>query len=98
MIAAAYMTGILPIKKYGTQSAMTDFKEYTMTQPEPLETFVGFTEPEVRSLCSGLNLSFEALQKWYDGYVLGFGTHIYSSKSVIDAIQRKRIGKLLDTV
>ena len=28
MIEAAYITGILPIKKYGTQSAMTDFREY----------------------------------------------------------------------
>lgn len=44
------MTGILPIKKYGTQSAMTDFKEYTMTQPEPLEEFVGFTEQEVNHI------------------------------------------------
>lgn len=43
VIEAAYMTGILPIKKYGTQSAVTDFREYTMTQPEPLERFVGFT-------------------------------------------------------
>lgn len=48
MIAAAYMTGILPIKKYGTQSAVSDFQEYTMTQPEPLEKYVGFTEKEVR--------------------------------------------------
>ena len=49
---AVYITGILPIKKYGTQSAMTDFKEYTMTQPEPLETYIGFTEEEVRDLCA----------------------------------------------
>jgi hypothetical protein len=47
-IEAAYITGILPIKKYGTQSAMTDFREYTMVQPEPLEQYVGFTEQEVR--------------------------------------------------
>lgn len=92
MIEAAYMTGILPIKKYGTQSAMTDFKEYTMTQPEPLEAFVGFTEEEVHSLCINSNLSFEDIQNWYDGYVLGDNTHIYNPKSVIEAIQRKRIG------
>lgn len=89
---AAYITGILPIKKYGTQSAMTDFKEYTMTQPEPLEMFAGFTEQEVRELCENSDLIFEDVQKWYDGYILGNGTHIYSPKSVIEATQRKRIG------
>ena len=92
MIEAAYMTGILPIKKYGTQSAMTDFKEYTMIQPEPLEEFVGFTEQEVRGLCAGPGLAFEDIRKWYDGYVLGNDMHIYSPKSVMEAIQRKRIG------
>lgn len=88
----AYITGILPIKKYGTQSAMTDFKEYTMIQPEPLEQYVGFTEHEVAELCSKSNLVFEEVQRWYDGYVFGGNTHIYSPKSVMEAVQRKRIG------
>ncbi len=92
MIKAAYITGILPIKKYGTQSAMTDFREYTMTQPEPLEQYVGFTEDEVRLLCESAPLSFEDMQRWYDGYLLGDNMHIYSPKSVMDAVARKRIG------
>lgn len=92
MIKAAYMTGILPIKKYGTQSAMTDFNEYTMLRPEPLEEYVGFTEEEVRSLCEGSKMAFTDLQKWYDGYLLGEGIHIYSPKSVMDALKRGRIG------
>ena len=89
---AAYLTGILPIKKYGTQSAMTDFKEYTMTQPEPLESFVGFTEKEVRSLCQLSSMDFEDIRKWYDGYTLGYDTHVYNPKSVMEAVNRKRIG------
>ena len=92
MIEAAYMTGILPIKKYGTQSAMTDFKEYTMVQPEPLEEYVGFTEQEVQELCANSKLAFADMQKWYDGYILGDNTHIYSPKSVMDAIERNRLG------
>lgn len=92
MIEAAYMTGILPIKKYGTQSAMTDFREYTMTQPEPLEEFVGFTEQEVRELCNGSTLAFDEIQKWYDGYLMGDCVHIYSPRSVMEAMQRNRIG------
>ena len=91
MIEAAYMTGILPIKKYGTQSAMTDFLEFTMLTPEPLEEYVGFTENEVRKLCEGSFLEFSELERWYDGYLLGNDVHIYSPKSVMDAIARKRI-------
>ena len=86
MIEAAYMTGILPIKKYGTQSAMTDFREYTMIQPEPLEEYMGFTEDEVHRLCQKSDLGFSAICEWYDGYVLGDNTHVYSPKSVMDAL------------
>lgn len=92
IVEAAYLTGILPIKKYGTQSAMTDFNEYTMLAPEPLEKFTGFTEQEVRELCENSKLSFSAVREWYDGYILGNHTHIYSPKSVIDALARNRIG------
>lgn len=86
------MTGILPIKKYGTQSAMTDFREYTMLQPEPLEKFIGFTESEVYELCEDSKLSFSSICEWYDGYILGENTHIYSPKSVMEALSRNRIG------
>lgn len=91
MIEAAYITGILPIKKYGTQSALTDFMEYTMLQPEPLERYAGFTEEEVRKLCRDSELEYAEIQKWYDGYLLG-DFQIYNPKSVVDALTRKRIG------
>lgn len=89
---AAYLTGILPIKKYGTQSSMTDFREYSMVQPAPLERYVGFTEKEVQEMCAGAGLAFEEVRRWYDGYVAGDDTHIYAPKSVMDAIQRRQIG------
>ncbi|MBD5393079.1 MAG: AAA family ATPase [Lachnospiraceae bacterium] len=92
MIEGAYITGILPIKKYGTQSALTDFEEYTMLQPEPLEEYVGFTENEVRNLCAKSKICFSEIQNWYDGYILGNDIHIYSPKSVLDAIKRNRLG------
>lgn len=92
MIEAAYMTGILPIKKYGTQSAMSDFYEYTMVQPEPLEKYAGFTESEVRAICRESVQDFADIQNWYDGYILGSDLHVYSPKSVLDAVKRKRLG------
>ena len=50
-VALAYMTGILPIKKYGSHSALNMFIEYSMTDPGSLAEFFGFTEEEVAKLC-----------------------------------------------
>ncbi|MDE6313097.1 MAG: AAA family ATPase, partial [Lachnospiraceae bacterium] len=43
-VALAYMTGILPIKKYGTHSALNMFDEYSMTEPGDYAEYIGFTE------------------------------------------------------
>jgi len=89
-IKLAYLTGILPIKKYGTQSALNNFDEFTMVMPEPLEEYVGFTEKEVQELCGAYGLEYEKAKYWYDGYVFGGNTHVYNPKSVVDSIRRKR--------
>lgn len=65
-IIGAYMTGILPIKKYGTQSTLTDFREFTMLEPGILAEFVGFTEEEVLNLCAEYGIDFHETKKWYD--------------------------------
>ncbi|MCD8133782.1 MAG: AAA family ATPase [Clostridiales bacterium] len=85
-IAAAYMTGILPIKKYGTQSALTDFKEFTMTRPAKLAEYVGFTEQEVMELCRKYRMDFESMSAWYDGYSFSWIQHVYSPNSVMNAV------------
>lgn len=91
MIEAAYMTGILPIKKYGTQSAMTDFLEYTMVDPGPLAEYTGFTEREVESLCRKYNMDFEEARRWYDGYSF-YGRAVYNPNSVIRSVKNERFG------
>ncbi len=88
-IAGAYMTGILPIKKYGTQSALTDFKEYTMANPRELARFVGFTEGEVRDICEKYGADFEGMKQWYDGYSFPGEPSVYNPKSVIEAASTK---------
>ena len=85
----AYMTGILPIKKYGEHSAINIFDEYSMIDPADLAAFFGFTEDEVQGLCSQNDIDFPELQKWYDGYVLN-GLHIYNPKSVVDVMRRRK--------
>ncbi|MCI9336193.1 MAG: AAA family ATPase [Lachnospiraceae bacterium] len=91
-IKLAYLTGILPIKKYGTESALNNFDEFTMLEADVLAEYVGFTEAEVRKLCERHGMDFAQTAQWYDGYVLEKGLHVYNPKSVVDSIRRKRIG------
>lgn len=88
----AYITGILPIKKYGTQSALNNFREHTMISPRQMAEFVGFTEEEVRVLCKEHDMPFEEMQRWYDGYFLGGAGHVYSPNSVIEAVDSREFG------
>ncbi len=90
VISGAYMTGILPIKKYGTQSALTDFKEFTMIEPGVLAEFTGFTESETRNLCDQYGLSFEKARTWYDGYFPNAKEHIFCPNSLMEAVSNQR--------
>lgn len=69
-VALAYMTGILPIKKYGQHSALNMFDEYSMISPKQLAEYAGFTDQEVEALCNSRNRHYETLKDWYDGYKL----------------------------
>ena len=84
-----YMTGILPIKRYSTESALNMFKEYNMLDPDSLAQYIGFTEDEVKELCSKYGADFVQMKKWYDGYHLG-DFEIYNSQSVVEAIRTKK--------
>ena len=86
-VALAYMTGILPIKKYGKHSAINAFYEYSMTYADPISEFTGFTEGEVKLLCKKYDKPFEEMKRWYDGYNLN-GISIYNPKSVVESILR----------
>ena len=57
-VGLTYMTGILPIKKYGSHSALNMFDEFSMTNPGALAEYVGFTENEVKTLCKQFDMSF----------------------------------------
>lgn len=87
-----YMTGILPIKKYGSQSAVSDFREYSMLTPKQLAEYVGFTEPEVKTLCQQYNMNFEKMKHWYDGYSFSRLKSVYSPNSVMEAIHSQEFG------
>ena len=87
IFAAAYMTGILPIKKDGSQSAVSDFNEYTMIRPGKFGGYVGFTEEEVEELCRKYGASFDRMKLWYDGYDFKEVGAVYNPNSVMQALE-----------
>ena len=87
-VEAAYLTGILPIKKYGKHSALNLFDEYSVTRPRRLANLMGFGEADVRRLCDEFHMDFNEMRYWYDGYLLGSDrVHVYNPRSVAGAIE-----------
>lgn len=89
-IALAYMTGILPIKKYGTHSALNMFSEFSMTNPGLLAEYTGFTEEEVKGLCIKYEINIDDMKLWYDGYFSQNTFSIYNPKSVVESILQNK--------
>ena len=87
-LALAYITGILPIKKIKDESALNNFDEYTMLKSKPITEYYGFTEEEVRGLCSEYDMDFETAKTWYNGYLID-GVHMYNPNSVAMAMKKK---------
>ena len=82
------MTGVLPIKKYSSGSALNMFDEFTFLKDRKFGRYFGFTEEEVIDLCKKNNeIKFEHLQAWYNGYLTARGLKIYNPRSVVKALQ-----------
>lgn len=88
--AGVYMTGILPIKKYKTQSAMNNFEEYSIIEPGDMSSFFGFTKAEVVALADKYSADYDELAKWYDGYRIGDQPSMFNPNSVMSALRRRR--------
>ncbi len=81
-----YLTGILPIKKYNSQTALNNFYECNMLTPEPYEKYFGFTEDEVIEIANKpwCSLTKNQLKSWYEGYKLN-GIDVYNPNAVAKA-------------
>ena len=88
-VELVYMTGILPIARYNTQSALNNFIEYTILNSGDFSQYYGFTENEVKTLCEKYHLDFETTKFWYDGYNVG-GYEIYNPSSIKKLITLKK--------
>ena len=87
--ALAYLTGILPIKKYNSQSTLNGFDEYNMLAPGDFAKYFGFTEDEVAEIVKSpkCQISHQDLKEWYEGYKIK-GVDIYNPNSVTKAVSR----------
>jgi hypothetical protein len=90
VFAGVYMTGILPVKKYKTESALNNFIEYSMVDPRRMAPFFGFTKDEVRTLAGKFGMDFNELEKWYDGYQIGDEPSMFNPNSVMQALDSGR--------
>jgi hypothetical protein len=90
VFAGVYMTGILPVKKYKTESALNNFTEYSMVEPIDMAPYFGFTKDEVRILAAKHNMDYSELEKWYDGYQIGDVISIFNPNSVMQALRSHR--------
>ena len=87
-VALAYMTGVLPIKKYSSGSALNMFDEYTFLKDRIYDEYFGFTNEEVLALCEKNDeIKFSDLESWYNGYLTTKGKKIYNPRSVIKALE-----------
>ena len=86
-LALGYITGIVPVKKIKDESALNNFDEYTMTDSGVLTEYFGFTEDEVKELCSKYDMNFDSVKAWYNGYLIS-GEHMYNPNSVYMAMVR----------
>ena len=86
VFAGVYMTGILPVKKYQTESALNNFIEYSMVEPRNMGQFFGFTKDEVMALAEKYGREFDELEKWYDGYQIGDDISMFNPNSVMQAV------------
>ena len=90
VFAAAYLTGILPIKRYNTESALNNFREFSMIYPGNMATSLGFTLEEVGALCEKHGMDISEMKRWYDGYRIGEASHIFNPYSVMRATEERR--------
>ena len=88
-VELAYMTGVLPIAKYSSGSALNMFLEFNIMNDYTYDKYFGFTNDEAESLCKKQNkISMDNLKEWYNGYYTCTGLQIYNPRSVTTALKQ----------
>ncbi|MCD8014440.1 MAG: ATP-binding protein [Lachnospiraceae bacterium] len=97
-VEMAYLTGVLPIKKYSASDTMNHFAEYNMANSIRFWEYFGFTNAEVDELYQRYQkfspapvVSREDLTDWYDGYHNERKESIYNPNSVVLALTENMV-------
>ena len=90
-IKLAYLTGLLPVKKYKTMSSLNNFDEYTMINPGKSAEYFGYTEDEMRDLCVKFNCDYDDIKTWYDGYLMSYNIHLFNPRSIKKALPEGKL-------
>ena len=96
-VGLAYMTGILPVKKYGTHSALNMFWEYSMTRPGEFIDYFGFKDSEVEKLAKEYEVDFNEIKRWYNGYFVDMENPILNPTSLVQYFSNKVFGNYWNT-
>lgn len=88
-VELAYMTGVLPIAKYSSGSALNMFIEFNMLNDYSFDSYFGFTQSEVEALCKKQEkISLNELTEWYNGYYTCNSIKVYNPRSVSLALKQ----------
>ena len=88
-VELAYLTGVLPIARYSSGSALNMFEEFSFLNDNIFDRYFGFTEDEVNFLCQRQQtVPYEEICRWYDGYVTATGLRLFNPRSVNLALTR----------
>ena len=88
-VELAYMTGVLPIAKYSSGSALNMFLEFNIMNDHIYDKYFGFTNEEVEKLCKKQNkIAMRELKEWYNGYHTCNNLQIYNPRSVTTALKQ----------
>ena len=91
-VSLCYMTGILPIKKHSSNSALNMFDEFTFLNDGIYDDYFGFSENEVKQIVQKQSkLTYKDLEKWYNGYFTEDGNRIYNPRSVVKALETGKL-------
>ena len=89
----AVMTGITRVSRESIFSDLNNLEVVTTTSEKYADSF-GFTEEEVFAALDefGLAEKKQEVKAWYDGFIFGSRTDIYNPWSILNYLEKKKIG------
>lgn len=95
-IHLTYLTGKIPLNN--TKAIDSHVDNFSMAGINPLASYIGFTEREVRNLCEKYKMNYKEIKEFYAGYPLLKEQYIYCPDSVIKCMLHGKIASYWEAV